>query len=82
MKASTIICTNERLFFIVIPAFSPTRPNPTHYHTNVVTEWVEILNEYPIPDSVQKHIDALNRFSGIGWKTRDNHKKFLHNLLW
>lgn len=37
----------------VIPAFPPERASKSHLHTKVETNWVEALDEYPIPQDLQ-----------------------------
>lgn len=46
---------------VIIPAFPPERATRTHRHTKTDTHYVERLEEYPVPDDIQKSIDAIHR---------------------
>ena len=60
------------------------RPNPTHVHTAVFTEWENKLGKFPIPADLQADVDAspTGRFRKLDpWKLEDNHKERMHGLL-
>jgi hypothetical protein len=66
----------------IIPAFPPGRPNPTHVHTAVVTEWENRLGKWPIPDDMQTAVDTSGRFGKLNpWELEETHKERMHGLL-
>jgi hypothetical protein len=66
----------------IIPAFPPGRPNLTHVHTAVVTEWENRLGKWPIPDDMQTAVDSSGRFGKLNpWELEETHKERMHGLL-
>lgn len=68
---------------LIVAAFPPGRPNLSHIHTEVFTEWEKKIGKYPIPHDVQRAVDANNFFSGFNaWQVEETHRDRMHMLLY